>query len=151
MIEVLERGHDIVQADIDAGLAMIPDGTYDYAVLTETLQVVKKPRFVLGEMLRVAKEGIVSFPNFANWRHRANLGLTGRMPKNRVLPFEWYDTPNIHLFTYRDFVELCEADGIRILEARFLTQDPLGRLLAACGAPNLGANAVLVRLTRAGR
>ncbi len=149
VLEVLDRGHDIVQADIDAGLAMIPDGTYDYAILSETLQVVKKPRFVLSEMLRVAKEGIVSFPNFANWRHRVSLGLTGHMPKNKALPFEWYDTPNIHLFTYHDFLELCRADGIAIREAVFLTHDVVGRALVGMGAANLGANSVLVRIARA--
>lgn len=149
VIEVIEKGHDIFQADIDGGLAMIPDGTYDYAILSETLQVVKKPRFVLSEMLRVAKEGIVSFPNFANWRHRLNLGVTGRMPKNKALPFEWYNTPNIHLFTYRDFVELCRMDGIQILEAVFLTEDACGRVLVKAGAANLGANSVLVRIARA--
>ncbi|MDA0576872.1 MAG: homoserine O-acetyltransferase [Verrucomicrobia bacterium] len=151
VIDVIERGHEVLQADIDGGLAMIPDGSYDYAILSETLQVVRKPRLVLGEMLRVAKEGIVSFPNFANWRHRASLWLTGRMPKNKGLPFEWYDTPNIHLFTYEDFVELCRVDGIRILDVEFLTDDLVGKALVGLGAGNLGANSVLVRVTRDGR
>ncbi|MCE9615240.1 MAG: homoserine O-acetyltransferase [Lentisphaerae bacterium] len=151
VIDVIEKGHDIFQTDIDGGLAMIPDGTYDYAILSETLQVVKKPRFVLGEMLRVAREGIVSFPNFANWRHRLNLGVTGRMPRNKALPYEWFNTPNIHLFTYRDFVELCRMDGIEIREAVYLTEDGVGRSLVNVGAVNLGANAVLVRIARAGK
>lgn len=149
VIDVIDRGHDMFQSDIDAGLAMIPDGTYDYAILSETLQVVKKPRFVLSEMLRVAKEGIVSFPNFGNWRHRGTLGVAGRMPKGKALPFDWYNTPNIHLFTYLDFVELCELDRIRILDVVFLTQDLVGQLLVRAGVPNLGADSVLVRIARA--
>jgi len=148
VITVIDRGHDIFQEDIDAGLAMIPDNTYDYALLSETLQVVRKPRFVLQEMLRVAKKGIVSFPNFGMWRHRLQLLCSGRMPKNQALPFEWCDTPNIHLFTLRDFVDLCRRDGLEILKIACLPADPFGRLLVRLGFCNLGADRVLVKIAK---
>lgn len=151
VLDVIDEGLDIFQADIDGGLAMVPDGAYDYAVLSETLQVVKRPRFVLAEMLRVAREGIISFPNFGHWHHRGSLCLRGRMPKGQALPYEWFDTPNIHLFTLRDFQALCRADGIAILQTVHMTEDAPSRLLVAAGLPNLGAESVLVRITRAGR
>ena len=149
VISVLGRGLDIFQTDIDQGLAMIPDNAYDYAVLSETLQVVKQPRTVLREMLRVAREGIVSFPNFAHWSHRWTLGVSGRMPKSKNLPFEWYDTPNIHLTTLKDFVALCETDGIQILDLVPTSEDVFSRFLLALGLSNIGAAHVLARITRA--
>jgi methionine biosynthesis protein MetW len=148
VIDVLDRGHDAFQGDVDAGLAMVPDGAYDYAVLSETLQVVHKPRLVVREMLRVAREGIVSFPNFGNWQHRAYLCWRGRMPKGHALPFEWYETPNIHLFTLRDFRAFCAEDRIRILELVCLQDDVLSRALVRLGLRGAGAGHVLVRITR---
>jgi len=148
VIETIDSGHDIFQTDIDAGLAMIPDGTYDYAILSETLQVVRNPRFVLREMLRVAREGIVSFPNFGKWSHRLYLGVTGRMPKGDSLPFEWYETPNIHLFTLRDFVDLCRQDGIKIIDMACISSCWFSKLLTKTGLRNLGADRVLVKITR---
>ena len=148
VMEVIDRGHDIFQADIDAGLAMIPDGAYNYAVLSETLQVVRRPRFVLQEMLRVAGEGIVSFPNFGKWSRRLGLWVHGRMPKGGSLPFDWYDTPNIHLFTMKDFDDLCRRDGIRILERVCIPSCTLDGLMVRAGCFNLGADRVLVRITR---
>lgn len=147
VIEVIDAGHDMFQADIDAGLAMIPDTTYDYAVLSETLQVVHNPLLVLREMLRVARECIVSFPNFANWAHRWAL-LRGHMPRSRVLPFEWYDTPNIHLFTRDDFVELCRREGLQILDTVCVGENPVSRALVRLRRCNLGADRVLARLTK---
>ncbi|MFC1499001.1 homoserine O-acetyltransferase, partial [Verrucomicrobiota bacterium] len=148
VIEVIDKGHDIFQGDIDAGLAMIPDNTYDYAILSETLQIVRKPRFVLNEMLRVAKEGIVSFPNIGRLHHRLRIGFSGKMPKDASLPFEWYDTPNIHLFTLRDFVELCFKENIKIQDLVSIPEGVISRFLVSLGLCNLGADRVLVRITR---
>jgi len=148
VIEVIDRGHDVFQGDIDAGLAMVPDGAYDYAVLSETLQVVRRPRLVLRELLRVAREGIVSFPNFGKWSHRAALLLKGCMPVGRSLPFAWYDTPNIHLFTLRDFVALCREEGIRILDIVCVTAGVTDRMLTSLRLCNLGADRVLVKIAR---
>ena len=147
-IQVVDRGHAVFQADIDAGLAMIPDRQYDYAILSETLQVVHKPRFVLREMLRVARAGIVSFPNFGKWTHRVHLWCRGRMPKGGALPFDWYNTPNIHLFTLRDFVTLCGEEGIRVLDTVCIPAGKCSALLVRIGLCNLGAERVLVKITR---
>lgn len=148
VVQVLNRGYDIFQEDIDGGLAMIPDGAYDCAILSETLQVVQRPRLVLNEMLRVAREGIVSFPNFGNYGLIWQLLRTGRMPVGTALPFQWYNTPNIHLFTLRDFELLCREDSIRILETVALSDAFIGKTLLALGLRNLGADRVLVRVTR---
>jgi homoserine O-acetyltransferase len=151
IIEVIARGHDVFQNDVDGGLGMIPDDMYDYAILSETLQVVKKPRLVLREMLRVARQGIVTFPNFGKWSHRMYLCLTGRMPKGRVIPYEWYDTPNIHPFTVSDFVDLCAAENVQIEEMVCIASTAFDRLLNRCGCCNAGSSRVLVRVTTAER
>lgn len=148
VVETIDQGHDVVQCDIDKGLAMFPAGAYDYAILSETLQEVRNPKSVLKELLRVAKKGIVTFPNFGKWSHRVHLWFTGRMPKGGSLPFEWYDTPNIHLFTLRDFVDLCHRDGIKILKLASLAKGVCSRCLVALGLRNLGADCVLVKIAR---
>lgn len=148
LIAAMGKQLDVFQGDIDENLSMIPDQSYDYVILSQTLQVVRRPREVLHEMLRVAREGIVSFPNFANWHNRLMLGLTGRMPKTEELPFEWYNTPNIHLATWRDFLLLCRADNIRVKRIIPMTERPLSRLLVKAGLRNLGAERILVNIAR---
>ena len=148
LLLAVEQGIDVIQQDLDIGLEQIPDQSYDYAILSETLQVVRKPRLVLNEMLRVASEGLVAIPNLGNWYHRLRLGITGRMPMSSSLPFEWYDTPNIHLATLKDFEDLCRKDAIRIRERVCIPAGRLSRLLLACGLCNLGADRVLLRISR---
>lgn len=109
--ECVRRDIPVVQFDIDQGLADFADGSFDVVVLSQTLQVVRKPALVLREMLRVGRRGIVSFPNFGHWRARAYLTLRGRMPVSRSIPYSWYDTPNIHLTTVKDFREFVAANG----------------------------------------
>jgi homoserine O-acetyltransferase len=112
----------IIQYDIERGLNHYADKSFDYAILSQTVQTIKDPGKVLLELLRVARKVIVSFPNFANWRCRVQLLLSGQAPKTRQLPFEWHDTPNIHCLSLRDFDEFCDRLGIRI-EKRI----PLGK------------------------
>ena len=112
--ECIGRGVPVVQGDLDMGLGDYADGTYDYVILSRTLQVVKKPLFVIREILRVGKHGIVLSPNFANFKIRFRLLFSGRMPKSKDLPYEWYNTPNIHLFTIEDFRVLCRENNITI-------------------------------------
>lgn len=119
IIRALERGLSVCQGNLDDGLGDYPDGSFDCVILNQTLQVITRPAFVLAEMLRVGKCGIVGFPNFGYWRVRASLALTGRMPKTASLPFEWYDTPNIHLHTVRDFRDFCRSNGIRIAREEY--------------------------------
>lgn len=118
--QCVSRGLAVDHADLDQGLGDYPDGSFDYVILSQTLQTVRKPDLVLKEMLRVGRTGIVSFPNFGYWRVRGALLVKGRMPKTDYLPYEWYDTPNIHLLTVRDFHVHCAEQGIRIRRALYL-------------------------------
>ncbi|MBF0611910.1 MAG: methionine biosynthesis protein MetW [Magnetococcales bacterium] len=113
----MARGLSVQQADIDQGLSdYYKDDSFDYVILSYTLQAVYKPRLVIEEMLRVGKKGIVSFPNFGYWKNRMSLVVQGRMPVNEVLPHAWYETPNIHMCTLDDFKGLCQLMKLGILE-----------------------------------
>jgi len=151
VIRAIDRGHDVFQGDLDEGLSVIPDNSYDYAILSATLQVVKRPQAVLREMLRIGRQGLITFPNFGNWRNRTELTLRGRMPRNQLLPHEWCDTPNIHLSTLRDFVDLCKTESIEILDIVCLPGASfINRALLTLGLCNLGAEIVLVRVAPMG-
>ena len=127
---------------------MIPDNFYDYAILNGTLLEVHKPYLVLGEIIRVAATGIVSFTNFASWRHRLRLNLYGRMPVSKELPYNWYDTPNIHFLTLKDFREFCNGKGIEIQEISCIPDGIISRLLILFGFKNLGADRVIARIRK---
>ena len=114
------RGLSVVQGDADADLADYPDDAFDMAILSNTLQAMRAPADVLGELLRIARAAVVSFPNFGHWRVRAALGFRGRMPVTRLLPVGWYETPNIHLCTIADFRALAAAQRLRIDTAVYL-------------------------------
>ena len=117
VIQSIQNGVSTIQGNIDEGLKQFNDEEYDYVVLNSTLQSTEKPDFVIKEMLRVGKKVIVSFPNFAYWKLRFYLLLKGKMPKTNRLPFEWYDTPNIHLLTINDFFEFAQNNNIKILKS----------------------------------
>ena len=107
----LGRGLSVVQADLDDGLVGYPDDAFDVVVLSQTIQVMRNPALVLREMLRVGARGIVTFPSFGHWRVRGYLAFKGRMPVSESIPFSWYDTPNIHHTTLKDFREFVSANG----------------------------------------
>jgi methionine biosynthesis protein MetW len=110
--ECLAKGLPVIQGDADTDLRDYPDDAFDYVILSQTLQATRHPRTVLENMLRIGRRAIVSFPNFGHWRIRYEVGLRGRMPMTENLPHTWYDTPNIHFCTIRDFVALCrEVDA----------------------------------------
>lgn len=108
-------GVNVIQADLDKGLRDFQNHSFDYVVMTQALQVVQRPDRLIGEILRVGRQGVVTFPNFAHWRNRLQLGWTGTMPVSRCLPHQWFETPNIHLCTVRDFERLCHDQGVRVL------------------------------------
>ena len=112
--ECVGRGLSVVQGDADTDLVDYPDDAFDFVILSQTLQATHRPRHVVEQMLRIGGKAIVSFPNFGHWRVRSLLGFTGRMPVTRNLPYSWYDTPNIHFCTIRDFVALCRETGATI-------------------------------------
>lgn len=121
MASCIDKGLSVIEQDLDDGLPNFADQSFDTVLLTQTLQAVRRPDFVLQEMLRVGKEGIITFPNFGHWRARLSLLLAGRMPVSRFMPFEWYDTPNIHFCTVKDFEALCQSLDIEILHRHFLS------------------------------
>ncbi len=123
IIKALDKGTAVIQGNIDEGLKQFPDKSFDYAILNQTLQSTQKPDFVIDEMLRVAKKAVISFPNFAYWKVRFYLFFKGKMPKSKSLPYEWYNTPNIHLMTVNDFFEFCKKRNIKILKSVYLTRN----------------------------
>ncbi len=132
----LKHGVNVVQDDIESGLASFEDGAFDFVILSQTLQAMRNAESVLNEMLRVGREGIVTFPNFGYWRHRLDI-LRGHMPVSKALPYSWYDTPNIHLCTVKDFEGLCVKVGAEILDERVIhgghTIDFLPNLFGSLG------------------
>jgi methionine biosynthesis protein MetW len=132
----VKNGVNVLQTDIESGLANFEDNSFDFVILSQTLQAMRNAESVLNEMLRVGREGIVTFPNFGYWRHRLDI-LRGRMPESKALPYKWYDTPNIHLCTVKDFEDLCVTVGAEILDERVLhegrTVSVLPNLLGSLG------------------
>lgn len=121
-ISAIEKGLSIIQGNIDAGLKEFTDKEYDWVILNQTVQSTDKPDYVIEEMLRVGKKVVVSFPNFAYWKVRLYLLFKGKMPKSKILPFEWFNTPNIHLLTINDFYEFCNKRCIKILQSVYMTR-----------------------------
>ncbi len=133
VLECVRRGVNVVQANLDAGLRLFPDDKFDTVVLSQTLQAVHRVEAVLQEMARVARQGIVSFPNFGHWKHALAL-LAGRMPVTKTIPYQWYDTPNIHLCTPKDFEILAAKLGLAITGRALLADDEPVRVLPALRA-----------------
>lgn len=121
----VSRGLSVIQGDADTDLIDYPAGAFDYAILSQTLQATHDPRHVLEQLVRIGGRAVVSFPNFGHWRLRLSLLCRGRMPVTDVLPASWYETPNIHLCTIRDFSALCDELGITV--ERALSLDVGGR------------------------
>ena len=132
---------NVLQLDLESGLALFQDDSFDYVILSETLQTIHRIELLMREMLRVGTEAIVSFPNFGHWRDRLQV-LAGRMPVSEELPHQWYDTPNVHLCTLADFEALCARLGARIRERAVLHSGRPVRVL-----PNLFGSIAVYRVT----
>lgn len=117
----IARGLSVIQGDAGSELQYYPDGAYDYAVLSQTLQTLPDPKAVLEQMMRVARYAVVSVPNFGHWKNRIYLACKGRMPVTAALSHQWYDTPNIHFCTISDFIALCEVLGLTIEKRLYVT------------------------------
>jgi methionine biosynthesis protein MetW len=111
------QGLAVIQGDADTDLAYYPDLAFDYAILSQTIQATYSPRHVLEQLLRIGKHAVVSFPNFGHWRVRTQLMFGGHMPRTDNLPERWFDTPNIHLCTIKDFLALCDDMGVKVERA----------------------------------
>ena len=130
----IEKGVPVLHSDIDEGMSDYPDRAFDYVILSQTLQEVRHPLTTLREMLRVGRTGLISLINFGYWKVRAQLFFTGKMPRTRTLPYQWYDTHNIHLATIRDFRNLCASERISISRRIFLSPSRRRSVLARLSA-----------------
>jgi methionine biosynthesis protein MetW len=141
----VNRGLAVIQRDIERGLAGYADKSFDYVILSQTVQTLKDPEKVFTELLRVGRKVIVSFPNFAHWWCRVQLLLKGKAPVTKQLPFAWHDSANIHFLSLKDFDEFCEKLGVRIEKKIPLIKT---RTRAVRLAPNLFAEQVIYVTSR---
>ena len=145
--QCVATGLNVVQGNLDEGLSDFDSNSFDYVIMTQTLQAVRSPARLVVEMLRVGREGIVTFPNFGHWASRIQIALQGKMPVSKALPGQWYDTPNIHLCTVRDFEQLCKENAIRVLQRALVdvahNEGPLMRLF-----PNLFGEIAIYRIRK---
>lgn len=142
----VSNGLSVIQGDAERDLRDYPDQAFDYVILSHTLQAMMAPKEVLEQMLRIGRHAIVSFPNFGHWRVRTQLLLKGRMPVNDTLPDQWYETPNIHFCTIRDFIVLCSQMGITV--ERSITLDRLGAAIRHPFLSNLRGEQAVYQLRR---
>ena len=140
----VRNGINVIQMDLEKGLIGLEDGFFDHVIMSLSLQAIHNTQGILHEMLRVANEAVVSFPNFGYWRHRQSI-LNGRMPVSDSLPHQWYNTPNVRFFTIADFDALCEMNGIAVRERLGFDE---GKLML--DEPNFLASVAVYRLGRAG-
>ncbi len=143
IVACIQNGVNVIQGDLESGLSGFESDAFDFVILSQTLQATRHTEPLMQEMLRVGHEGIVSFPNFGYWQNRLNV-LRGNMPVSKGLPYQWYDTPNVHLCTLHDFETFCNDHRICILERRVMTGDSEIRLL-----PNLLGSTAVYRFQRA--
>lgn len=141
-------GLDVIQQDIDGGLMNFATDSFDVVVMAHALQALARPHQVLSRMVEIGREAVVTFPNFGHWRCRAYLGARGRMPVSKVMPYSWYDTPNIHFCTLKDFEALCDSLDIEIVD-----RDVVGTRAGALSPrlwPNMFAVTAIYRIRRQG-
>lgn len=150
VVACVERGVNVLQLDLDEGLEQFEDNSFDFVLMTSALQEVRRPDMLLEEMLRIGHESVVTFPNFGHWKPRVSLGLRGVMPVSGALPNLWYDTPNIHLCTVRDFETLCAERGMDITR-RYVVNRAHRSNWGMRTFPNLLGEIALYQLRRDGR
>ncbi len=144
--QCISRGLNVIDQNLDRGLGNFADKSFDTVVMTQAIQTLHVPHLVLEEMLRVGKECIVTFPNFGHYKARLHLALRGRMPVSDLLPYEWYDTPNIHFCTFRDFEVLCHQLGITVLH-RLVVNERTAQWLGNL-SPNLFGETAIYHLCK---
>lgn len=144
--QCVATGINVLEQDVNKGLDNFNNNSFDTVLMTQALQTVAHPDQVLDEMLRIGKEGIITFPNFGYWRTRLYLLRKGRMPVSKTLPYTWYNTPNIHLCTFRDFEALCHRKQITILDCAVVDRDHQ-KSFGALALPNLFGEIAIYRVT----
>ena len=143
IVTCIQNGVNVIHGDLDSGLSGFETQSFDYVILSQTLQATRHTEALVQEILRVGREGIVSFPNFGHWKARLNV-LRGHMPVSDDLPYQWYDTPNVHLCTLHDFEDFCAVQKVQILDRRVMAEDSEVHLL-----PNLLGSTAVYRFKRA--
>ena len=143
VLACVKNSVNVIQSDLETGLAGFDGGSFDYVILSQTLQAMRHTEEIVMEMLRVGRQGIVSFPNFGYWPQRLQI-MRGHMPLSDVLPYLWYDTPNVHLCTLEDFEDFCASHAVRILERVVMQGDRRIRF-----APNLRGSVAVYRFEKA--
>jgi methionine biosynthesis protein MetW len=143
MLSCVQKSLNVIQQNLEGGLALFEDGSFDTVVLSQTLQTIHETEKILREVVRVGKESIVSFPNFGHWSHRLSVSF-GRMPVSKSLPYQWYNTPNVRILTVTDFEKLASSLGLKILDQYILHE---GRQVTLM--PNLFGSLALFRVRRA--
>jgi len=142
----IDKGLNVIEQNLDRGLGNFADKSFDTVLMTQALQTLHFPHLVLDEMLRVGKECIVTFPNFGHWKARFYLATRGRMPVSDLLPYEWYDTPNIHFCTFKDFEVLCRERNIKVIH-RQVVNEQSGQTLKDF-MPNLFGETAIYHLSK---
>lgn len=142
----IDKGLNVIEQNLDRGLGNFADKSFDTVIMAQALQTLHYPHLVLDEMLRVGKECIVTFPNFGHWKARWYLFTRGRMPVSDLLPYEWYDTPNIHFCTFKDFEVLCKERDIKVIH-RQVVNEVSGHLFKDI-APNLFGETAIYHLSK---
>ncbi len=143
----IAKGVSVIDKNLDLGLDNFEDRSFDTVVMTQALQAVHYPDRILEDMLRIGREAILTFPNFGHWRCRLYLGLKGRMPVSEFMPYTWYNTPNIHFCTFKDFENLCHERSVKILDRLVVDQTHRSSTLSAMW-PNLLGEVAIYRVTR---
>ena len=145
ILECINNDVNIIEQNIDEGLNNFADQSFDTVIMSQAIQTMYQPDKVLHEMLRVGRECIITFPNFGHWKARMHLFLKGRMPVSDLLPYEWYNTPNIHFCTFRDFDYLCKDMNIKVLNREVVAEKSFGHTLQHA-LPNLLGETALYRV-----
>jgi len=148
-IQAMVNGINVIQSNLDSQdlIDYFDPDSFDYVIMTQALQVVRRPDILLDHMLTIGKQIIITFPNFGHWKMRAQLILKGRMPETDTLPYHWYDTPNIHLCTFNDFEDLCEEKNIEVV-ARAVVNNKHQSNLGTRLLPNLLGEVALYKVQR---
>ncbi|BBN58825.1 methionine biosynthesis protein MetW [Hydrogenovibrio marinus] len=148
-IQAIAAGINVIQSNLNSHdiYDYFDEDSFDYVIMTQALQVVRRPDILLDQMLTIGKESIITFPNFGHWRNRAQLLLDGRMPQNDALPNTWYDTPNIHLCTFKDFEDLCAEKHIQVVDRAVVNRYHESSILMKL-IPNLLGEVAIYRVKR---
>lgn len=150
ILACVEKGLNVIEQNLNEGLNNFDDDSFDTVIMSQTLQTMRSPDRTLAEMTRVGRECVVTIPNFGHWRARFQLGLKGRMPVSDLLPYEWYNTPNIHFCTFKDFEILCSDMNLHVVDKLVTAEQPLSKLLHAIN-PNLFGETGIFRVKKHSR